>query len=173
MATRNENGRLELTAAEESRLRSVGALDGTTIETSSIEETREEHRQREEEEHLQAVADAAGVDPGALRTATAALDDDVAYSVEGEGENASVVVETGDEPVDFADFADEHFGPLEGALYGADRPEEDDEAESDAPTAQEGGGESSGPEAESESDTRQDDWTADRYRFERQTDATW
>jgi hypothetical protein len=174
-----------LSAGQAEQLRELGVLteDGD-VSTSEVEEklsegqaAQEKLQARRRKEHRQQVAEAAGVNPGALEMATKALDAEPDYEIQGEGENASVVVKTKDGAKDFSAFADKHFADIKGALY--QEPDEDDagdDAESDpgpptprSPSTQ--AGEGNRPSGSGGGESRDRDQKS--YRFESGNDVEW
>lgn len=180
-----EEDEVVLSASEAKELRDLGVLGDEGVETDSLEdeleqgrEARQQIQQIETKRHRKEVAETAGVNPDALEMATKALDTDVDYEIQGEGENASVVVkpEEGD-PADFDAFAEEHFTGVQKALYDTGSEDGGEEEETE-----EAGPDPSGPSAPStqagegnrpSSDGEGDDEDNRRYRFESDQDAEW
>jgi len=180
-------GGVVLSPSEAEKLRDLGVLGEDGVKASDLEqeleagrEARQKLQKIEAQKRRKEVANTAGVDAGALQMATKALDTDVEYEIQGEGENASVVVNPEDgDPQDFDDFAEKHFSTLEGALYDTDSDEDEGGEGEDgsqegpsgpspnAPSTQAGeGNRPSGSDDEDEGRER-------GYRFESDQDAEW
>ena len=169
------------------QLRELGALEGGEVQTEPIEEELQQGREArqqlnaiETERHRKQVAETAGVNPDALDMATRALDEDVEYQIQGEGENAQVVVKPEDgDPQDFDAFAEDQFAGVQKALYDTGSEEGEDEEEGEeasrsgpsgnAPSTQ--AGEGNRPSGDGEDDDSPDSGRG--YRFESSSDAEW
>lgn len=180
-----------LSPDQASKLRELGVLGEDGVETEDLEETLEEGREARQElqqirekERRREVAETAGVNPDALEMATKALDTDVEYEIQGEGENATVVARPEDgDPQDFDEFAEEHFSSVQKALYDTGSGEyetgnEDNEEaptggpSGNAPSTQAGEGNRPAPESDDEDDGPPDG-DGRGYRFESSSDAEW
>ena len=172
-----------LSAEEASALHEIGVLtDDNTVQHDDVQQRLEAGREAQQKlqsiernKHMETVASAAGVQLGALRLATKAHDDDVEYQIQGDGENASVVVKTDDGVQDFDQFADDHFSDVKTALYAdPESGSDDDEGQEastpgskQAPSTQAGDGtRPSGKSKEKTTKTR-------NYRFQKKGDVEW